>query len=57
MVSMKPISNCAGAKVVGYHWNVLVLRVIYDFGSVTPGLEPGVLSNSVEAVELMEYLD
>lgn len=56
VVSMKPVRDGAGAKVVRYHWNVLVLRIIYDFGSEVPRLKPGVLVNSVETVELMEHL-
>lgn len=57
VVSVEPIGNGAGAKIVRDQWNVLVLGVIHDFRPIVPGLKPGILANSVQTVELVEYLD
>lgn len=57
VVGMKTVCNGAGAEVVGYDGNVLILGIVYHLGPVIARLEPGVLSKSVEAVELVEYLD
>lgn len=57
VVGMQSVSDCAGAEVIRYHWDVLVLSIIHCLWSVVSRLKPSILTNSVQTVELVEHFD
>jgi hypothetical protein len=57
VVGVQTIGDGAGAKVIRYDRNVLILRIVHGLWSVVPRLKPCVLANSVEAMELMKHFD